>query len=788
MTALGRKLLRDLWHHRGQGTAVALVVACGVASFLATRAAYRSVLLSRDDYSGRYVFADVFVGLKRAPNALLKRVAAIPGVAFVEPRVVVDVVLDVPGLPEPATGRIVSIPEGAPPALNRLAIRRGRSLEPGRRDEVLVSEAFASANRLDVGDRVGAVINGRWESLRIVGIALSPEYVYEIRGAGSILPDNRRFGVLWMSREALAPAFQMEGGFNDLALTLAPGARRGDVIAALDDLLARYGSLGAYGREDQVSNNFLDNELLELRTEGIVVPAIFFGVAVFLLHIVVTRLVNTQRDQIALLRALGYSRTAIGLHYLEFVLVMVTAGIVLGTGVGLWFGRGLTRLYADYFRFPVLRFDAGIEVLALAVLGSLGAGVLGALGAVRHAVSLPPAEAMRPEAPARFRPGVLERLRLNRLLSPAARMIVRNLTRRPIRFVLSVVAVSLAVAILVLGRYFWDMVEEALELQFSVVERQEATVAYTEPRSARSAPELAGLPGVLRSEPFRVVPVRLRHEHLTKRVALLGLPADADLKRVVDRRRRRVALPPDGVVLTTHLAETLDVRPGDAVTVEVLEGERPVRSVAVAGVVDEVLGINAYMDLRALHRLLREGGSLSGGYLIVDPAKAGALYALLKRMPAVAGVSVQRAMIRSFQDTIATLLGTFTAVLVLLASVIAVAMVYNGARIALSERGRELASLRVLGFTRGEVTTLLLGEQALVTLLAIPVGWAIGLGACALISTLYDTDLMRMPLVATAPSYVWAALTVVAATVVSGGIVRRRIHRMDLVAVLKTRE
>ena len=788
MTALGRKLRRDLWHHRGQAIAVALVVACGVASFLLTRSAYRSILLSRDDYYGRYRFAEVFCSLKRAPNALLKRVAAIRGVAFADARVVVDVTLDVPGLAEPATGRIVSVPESTGPELNRLVIRRGRFIEGARRDEVLASEAFATANRLSVGDRIGAVLNGRWTSLRIVGIALSPEYVYEIRGIGSILPDNRRFGVLWMSRDALGPAFDMEGGFNDLALALSPGASQSDVIGELDDLLAPYGSLGAYGREDQVSNNFLDNELAELRTEGRIVPAIFLGVAIFLLHIVVTRLVNTQRDQIALLKALGYGNAAIGLHFLEFVLAMVFIGAALGAAVGFWLGSGLTRLYADYFRFPSLQYQVGFETLAVSILGSIGAGALGAVGAMRRAVSLPPAEAMRPEAPARFRAGLLERLWPARMVSPAARMVVRNLARRPIRFALSVLGVSLAVGILVLGRYFWDMVDEVMELQFSSIERQETTVGFTDPRSARAAHELARLTGVLVSEPFRIVPVRLRYEHRSKRLAVLGLEPRADLRRVVDRNRRPVPLPDDGIVLTAHLADRLGVRPGDSLTVEVLEGERPVRSVVVAAVVDEVLGINAYMALDALHRLLRESGSISGGYLNADPVSADRLYTALKAMPAVAGVSVQRAMIRSFQDTVAELLGMFTFVLVALASIIAIAMVYNGARIALSERGRELASLRVLGFTRGEVSILLLGEQALVTALAIPLGWVIGFGACALLSALYDTDLMRMPLVAAPRSYILAGLTVAAATLASGMIVRRRINRMDLVAVLKTRE
>jgi putative ABC transport system permease protein len=783
-----RKLRRDLWHYRGQGTAVALVVTCGIASFVITRSAYRSILLSRDDYYARFRFADVFVSAKRVPNAVFKRVTAIPGVAAAEARVVAEVTLDVPGLAEPATGRIVSVPDYSPPLLNRLVIRKGRPLEPGKRDEVLVSEAFASANRLSVGDRVGAVLNGRRESLRVAGIALSPEFVYEIRGAGSILPDNHRFGVLWMSREAVASAFDMEGGFNDVVVALAPGASEPTVIAALDHLLERYGSLGAYGRTDQVSHAFLDNELAELRTEGWIVPGIFFGVAVFLLHVVVTRLVHTQRDQIAILKALGFGNLAIGAHFLEFVLAMTAAGTVLGVVTGVWLGAALTRMYTLYFRFPVLDYHLGAASVALVMLAMFAAAFLGALGAVRRAVSLPPAEAMQPEPPPRFRSGRLERLGLAHVLRPEFRMIVRNLLRRPFRLALSVLGVALAVAVLVLGRYFWDMIDDVLDVHFRSVERQETTVSFTEPRSGRAAHEIARLPGVLQSESFRSVPVRLWSEHRSKRTALLGLDAQADLRRVVDRKRRTVVLPAEGIVLSERLASTLGVSRGQNLTVEVLEGERPRRTVAVSRIVDELLGVNAYMQVGALHRLLREEGALSGVYLASDPAQSARLYALLKRTPAVAGAVLQRSMIQSFQETIAQTLGTFTAVLVTLASVIALAIVYNGARIALSERGRELASLRVLGFTRREVSTMLLGEQALITALAIPLGCALGFGACALISALYQTDLMRMPLVVVPRSYVLSALTVAAAAFLSGFIVVRRIARMDLVSVLKTRE
>ncbi|HET7214876.1 MAG TPA: FtsX-like permease family protein, partial [Terriglobia bacterium] len=355
MTALDKKLWRDLRLMRGQLVTVALVVACGVATYVTMRGAYESVAAEQQEYYSRYRFAEVFSHLKRAPNSLAENIAMIPGVASVQTRVVVEVTLDVPNLPEPALGRLISIPEWPTPMLNDLCIRRGRYIEPGRRGEVLVSEAFARANHLDVGQSIGAVINGRWERLRIAGIAISPEYVYEIRGT-EVFPDNRRFGVFWMGRKALGPAFNMEGAFNDVALTIAPGASEQEAITRLDALLTRYGGLGAYGRYDQISNRFLSDEIGQDRITGIFVPAIFLGIAALLIHIVLSRLVGTQRGAIGLLKACGYSNGSIALHYLKFALAAVLLGTVVGGPLGVWLGQGLAKLYEDFFRFPELRF------------------------------------------------------------------------------------------------------------------------------------------------------------------------------------------------------------------------------------------------------------------------------------------------------------------------------------------------------------------------------------------------------------------------------------------------
>jgi putative ABC transport system permease protein len=787
LKALDRKLLRDLWHLRGQIAAISVVVACGVATVVTTRTSFLSLLESRAAYYGAYRFGDVFASLTRAPETLRPRLAAIPGVERVQTRVVTEVTLDVPGLPEPATGRLVSVPDRGRPELNDVHVRQGRWIEAGRRDEVLVSEAFAAANRLRPGDTLGAVINGRWERLRVVGVALSPEYVYEI-GAGGLFPDNRRFGVLWMSRAGLAAAFEMTGAFNDVSLTLAAGARESDVLARLDRLLAPYGGLGAYGRADQVSARFLNDEIGQNRVSGTVIPAIFLGIAAFLLHVVLGRLVNTEREQIAVLKAFGYGDWAVGWHYLKLALVALLIGAVAGIGLGVWFAARVNAIYAEFYRFPAFLFRLDGTAVAFAFLVTAAAALAGAIGAVRRVVRLPPAAAMQPEPPVRFRPGPLERFGAERLLGIPGRIVARQLERRPFKALVSAFGIALAVSILVVGRFFVDAMRVMADVQFRHVQRENLTVVFRAPRSAAVRYELAGLPGVLRAEGFRSVPVRLRSGHRSRRVALLGLPATGELRRLVDRRLHQVVLPPDGLVLTAKLAEVLRVAAGDTLTIEVLEGARPVRRAAVVGTVDELLGLGAYVDQRALHAMMREGGSLSGAFLRVDPAAAPALFTRLKRLPAVAGVGSREATLASFEATLARSIGVMTGILVAFAGALAVAMVYNAARIALSERARELASLRVLGFTRGEVARMLLGEQAVLTGVGIAAGLAIGYGFCAILSGLYQWELFRIPLVISPQTYAFAAAVVVSAAAGSGLLVRRRINRLDLIAVLKTRE
>jgi putative ABC transport system permease protein len=788
MSALNRKLLRDLWQMRGQALAISLVIACGIALFVMSLCTLATLRRAQETYYETYRFAHVFAHLKRAPRDVESRLAEIPGVSQVQTRVVEQVTLDVPGLAEPALGRLISIPERTAPHLNQCHLRNGRFPQPGLPGEVLVSEGFAQAHQFVPGDSLRAVINGRKQSLRIVGVALSPEYVYQIR-PGDILPDDRRYGVFWMGEIELAAAFDMRGAFNDVSLALSPGASEWEVIRRIDRILEPYGGLGAYGRADQASHKFVSNELEELRGMALVVPTIFLLVAAFLLHVVITRLVGTQREQIATLRAFGYTGREVAWHYLKLILLVALIGTVLGTSLGAQLGRHVASMYTRFFHFPVFEFQLEVGVVAQAVLISVGAALAGTLGAIARASRQPPAEAMRPEPPARYRVTLLERLGLQRWLSPAIRMILRHLEREPMRSLLSILGIALTVAQLILGHFMVDALDYVMDSQFAFAQRQDMSVAFVEPSSSRALAELRRLPGVLNCEPYRSLPVRMRSGPRSRRLAIMGVRPDGRLYRVMDIHRQSVPLPSRGVVLSAKLAEVLSVGLGDRVRVEVLEGRRPIRELPVAGLVDDFSGIAAYMSIEAANRLMDEGDTISGAFLAVDPDLNLSLFRRLKETPRVAGVTIKRAALDSFRETIAENLLRMRLFNVVFASVIAGGVVYNCARIALAERSRDLATLRVIGFTQGEISLIFLGELALLTFAAIPAGLVMGRGlAFLVIHIAYDTELFRIPLIIGRFTYGFAVTVTLAASLLSGLVVRRMLDGLDLIAVLKSKE
>jgi len=787
MRAIDRKMWRDLWQMKGQALAIGLVVMCGVGTYIMFLTTLGALHASQDSYYREYRFADVFVSLKRAPEVLRQRMLDIPGVDQVETRVVAQVRLDMPDFNEPVTALMVSVPDSGQQGLNALYLREGRLPAPYSEDEVVVSSPFAQAHKLKLGDRFAAILNGRRQALTLVGTALSPEFVQQLR-PGSVFPDYKRYGVMWMGRRALGQAYDLEGAFNDAALSLRPGADAQTVIDRVDELLKPYGGLGSYARKDQRSHRFLSEEFQQLGTLASLFPALFMGIAAFLLNVVIGRMVATQREQIAALKAFGYGNFAVLGHYLKLVSAIIGAGIVTGTALGVWLGKVLSAIYMEFYRFPYLKFALHPMTVVEAAAASLLAAAAGTLFAVWRAARLRPAQAMHPEPPPRYRETWVEKLGLKRWLSQPARMIVRHIQRRAVKSLLTVIGIALACGVILTGLFQRDTVGYMVHVQYGMSQREDLSVTFTDPTSLRARFDLLNLPGVQHAEVFRAVPVRLIHGHRSYRTGIRGVEPGGDIQRLLDADLHPVALPQDGILLTDYLGKLLDVRPGDRLVVEVLEGDRPVRETTVAGLVKEYMGVSGYMDLAALNRFMREGPTISGAYLSVDSARLLELFTQLKGMPRVAGVAERMQEIRNFNRVMQETMLFFTYVATVFAVIIAFGVVYNNARIALTERGRELASLRVLGFTRAEISYILLGELGILTLIAIPLGLWLGVEMCYFIAHNMQNDLYRVPVVLAPATYAFAVTVVLISAALSGLIVRRRLDQLDLIAVLKTAE
>ena len=784
MRALDKKLIRDLIGMKGQAVAIGAVITCGIAIYIGWQTTFLSLDEGLKSYYDQQRFASVFASLKRAPSSLVPRVMEIPGVSSVESRIVEFVSLDIESLNEPAGGRILSIPDRGEPKLNGVHLLAGRFPEPGRPGEVIAEEGFVKAHGFVPGDSIKAVMNGKLQTLRIVGVGMSPEFITTAQ-PGSIFPDYLRFGIFWMRRGQMENVFDMEGAFNDLALSLQLDVPSESIILQLDQLLERYGGFGAHDRERHLSHRFISDELTQLKVMTLVPPSIFLGVAAFLLNVVLRRMLAMQRSQIAALKAFGYSSWEIGFHYGKLIGVIVVGGAISGSLIGTYMGQGLTNLYVVFYRFPGAVFQIDVVAYILAILLSLITGIVGVFFALYQAVKIQPAEAMRPEAPPIYRRTLFERLGWDRWLAPNTRMILRELMRRPLKAALTSVGIAFACAVIVVGNFGKDAIDFLIDFQFGLQQRQDVTVNFNDALPSRAYSGLRKIEGVVQSEPFRAVSVKLKFGQYSRQLSIMGLTDEPDLFRLLDKDGRVVDIPPIGLIVSSHLASTMNIDIGDEITIEVLEEERPVRIATVVSKINDYSGASAYMNISALNQLMREPPTVSGAFLTLDPLSADTAYRELKDIPSIAAVNLHRAAFEGFMESFAENLLKFRFINVIFACVIAVGVVYNSALVTLSERCRELATLRVIGFTRGEVSTILLAELAFLVSVAIPAGWLIGYGLCWAIVASLPTEHFRIPLVLSRETFGFAALIIAGAALISGLIVRRGIDRLSLVSVLK---
>ncbi|HVY85474.1 MAG TPA: FtsX-like permease family protein [Caulobacterales bacterium] len=787
MRALDKKLFRDIWRMRLHAAGVVLVLGCGLAMFVMAVGMRGSLERTRAQYYAEQNMADMAVSVVRAPDGLAEALTRAPGVATVETRIAGYALLDLPQIEEPASARLVSLPTQGRPRVNGLTLAAGRWPDPARLDEALVSQAFADALHLRLGDALNATLNGRRQALRVVGFANSPEFVF-VAAPGELFPQPERFGVIWMNREGLARAYDLYGAFNEAVFRLTPGANAVETRRAIDTVLEPYGSTGAYGRERMISDRYLSEELNQLATMAAFLPTFFLVVAAFLVNIAMTRVIATERSNIGLMKALGYTDFAVAWHYAKSALIFAVLGALLGSVGGVAFGHAVAGLYRRYYHFPQLEFSASVATFAGAWLAGLAAASAGAMTSVWNSARLAPAAALAPPRPAAFHQIGGAIAALSDRLDAKSRIILRRIVRFPRRAATTSLGVALAIALLIVSRTFPAVMDHILHAHFSLANRQTVTLTLAQPRGVGVLHDIERLPGVLYAEPFRIEEVVFEHGRHRVQEAVFGTPYNARLSRLIGREGGVVEPPAEGVLLARALAHKLDAKPGDEVRIEETRGERIVTQVRVAGIAEPMVGSSAYMSLDGLSRLVREPDQINGAHLVLDQARYDAFNRQIKETPLLVGASFVRLAERSMRQSIDQSVGRMNVIYGLFAAIMAGGVAFSAARITLAEQERDLATLRVLGFTRSEVSYVLIGELAALALFAAPLGCVLGTGMGMWLMRLFETDMYAFPYVFNPPGYAYAVAFGLACVLVAALIVRRSVDRLDMVAVLKARD
>lgn len=784
---LDKKLLRDLLRIKSQAAAIGLVIALGVLMLVMMNGLVNTLDETRRAYYERYRLADVFAPVRRAPENVLPKLAAIGGVVAVEGRVTGDALLDLPGVAIPLRAQAISLPDFGAPQLNDISLSQGRLIDPDRTDEILLLKSFAEARNLVPGDTLLATMNGSRRQFEIVGLAEAPEFIYTTP-PGELVPDDGRFAVMWMSQTALSAVYDMEGAFNEALLSLGPEARLPRVLDAVDRILESAGGLGAYGLEDQISNRFITEEIAGLRASAVSVPPVFMAVASFLLYIVVSRIVQAERGQIGLLKAFGYSSREVGIHYLKLVLIIAVGGAIAGSIMGIAAGRSLAGVYQNYYKFPFIVFQVEPGVFLSGFFISTLTASLGGILVLRREFALTPAVAMRPPAPADYSRAKGFSRWLKALLDQPSRMVVRGVMRQSGRMLGIVVGVATGMALSVGMISIYAGFDETIDLSFTVQDRSDASVFFTSAVSDRAIFDLQHLDAVSYVEPIRIVPVVFRNGLHEYRGSINGLVQNPRLNRALNSQQQPITLSKDSIVLSKPIADVLQLAPGDVLTVEVREGRRPTIEIPVGSISETLLGSLTYMELESLNRVLKEPNRVSGAYLSLDSAQTEQVFRQIKDMPRVAGITLKQDSKVAFQRLMDTGAGAMRYVMGFIAAIITFGIVYNAARIAYADRERDLASLRVIGFTKGETAFVLLGELAVVIFAAIPLGAFMGYYFAIVIAAGFSTDLYQISAPYSPASIGSAALAVLLAAAFSGWLVKRISDRVELVSALKSKE
>lgn len=791
MKVLLNKLRRTIWNTRGQFLAVTAVVAVGIAVYISMTTSYYNLNQSRDDFYKDNNFADYYFHVVRAPEQVTRQIESLAGVTEANGRIQIDVPLVKEGN-QRASARITSYPipiEG----INRIQLLSGRYFEKhpsGGGVEVLIDSRYFTANRLSFNDTVNIVSDGRKVPLTVVGTATGPEFTIAMKDAATLIPDPETFGLIMMPLNQAQQTLNLPGQINQVVIKLSPGADENKVSEQVKALLEPYGNLSSYPRKKQLSNAILQGELDGLKASSIFMPVIFLSIAAAIQMVMLGRMIKGQRLQIGIMKALGYNNRQIMTHYTTYSMSTSLLGALLGIFFGIWLASAIAVLYAEFFNLPKTIGGLNTSAVINGLVLSLSVGAISGLAASRGVVSVNPADSMRPEPPKNAGSIFLERLPLIwKLLDSTWKMSLRTAIRNRGRFALVLVGVTFSVGMLVVSLFTNDSIDYMIQKQFYLDQRYDYLVRFTSPVKESDLLNISRIEGIIKSEPILEIPVKVYYNNNYQEDILQGIPPDSTLKKLEDPNGYTLNIPENGLLINKKTADKLGIQKGDLVEIETLLGNGPSlnTNLTVVGINQQLIGGGSFLSLEQANLVLMERQLVSGIMLKVDPGKSSSLEEKLNDMNRVSSTLSRQKELDNFHKNMEAMVASI-AIMIFFSVIMGFAIVYNSSVISFAERKRELASLRVLGFTTSEVSGLLLKENLIQSMLGVAAGLPFGLLMSRGYVNALSSDLFTIPVVIYPMTYFWAALGGVFFIATAHLLAVRGVKKLDLVDVLKNRD
>ena len=785
---LWRKMFRDILENKVAYIACAIVIAIGLMTYTSMSIAKDGLFNAKDHFYQEYSFADGFAKVKAIPITRVQALEEIDGIDVVSGRLVKDVRVLMPDTKENVYLRLISLhaPEGN--ELNGIKLEKG-AFPATNQQQVLVADKFYEAHKLQIGNKINVIIEGKQVELAVSGTGMSPEYIYALKELQSVASDPSTFEVAYVPYEDMEQLFNQNGLVNEISFTLKPGVAFEDVEQAVKSDLERYELESLYAAKDQLSNAMLTEELKQLERMASSLPVIFLIIAAIILYIMLKRLVESQRGQIGTLKAFGYLRSEILSHYLWYGIFIGIFGGVLGGILGIWVSKYFLQIYQMFFNLPDIGAHTSMKYFYLGIIMAVLFSAVASFQGVRGVISLQPAEAMHPVVPTFVKKTFLEKIPgFWRAFNVQGRMAIRNLLRNKNRSIFTLIGMIFTFSMMASFFSLSSMSETMIMDQFTRVQKQDVKLTFVKPMPRSNViRELNDVDGIKRVEPFLEIPVSLKFLNHKKDVIALGISDGSELYNVFDKDGNRLEVPKSGMMVSEQVANKLGVQVGDVLQVESIFAKDEKLNVKIEKIIPQYLGANIYMNQDVLLGLLKQGEMMTSALNAIDERAIPSLKDEYRASKYISIIEVRQEMIDKYEE----LMGSATYalwVMAIISIITGFAIVYNSSIISLAERKRELASLRVMGMTPKEVMEVVSVEQWFIGFSGMIAGIPLAFLMSQAMSTSMSNDLYTIPPGTSGNAIVLAFIGTIFAIAVSQVSISRKVKQLDLVAVLKERE